>query len=213
MGSSTSKAQRAAGTVARKYPARAPPPSTSNTVPRPPPAANHQPGPTVHPQPHAAPKRDEAINLDASDPDFARSLRSLGAVQPNPTQSPSSRFSAMLDSKTPQATNSAYANAPIAAARGGPPVGPDPRMNPALQVLDAREKWQALADREAGEFGRRGFEGRELMDVGTLRRALILRDRRGVGEERIEQMLELKKGTLRRLGGQGVVGVSEMGVD
>ncbi|KAF4549696.1 Hypothetical protein D9617_20g027520 [Elsinoe fawcettii] len=226
MGSSSSKAARAAGSAARKYPAR-PSPTTNMPASGPPPVAeNHQPGPTVHPQTQATPTRNEAINLDSSDPDFARSLRSLGAVQPNPTMSPSSKFSDVLASRAgarnpsdatptqPRAgsAESAYANSEVRGVQGGPPVGPDPSKNPALMILRARERIAAEAEKEAGEMGRRGFEGRRFLDVGTIRQALSLRER-GMADEKVESMLELRKGTVATLGRRGTVGPAEMSVD
>ena len=140
MGASASKASRAAGTAARKYPTRPGAASTTtptNAPPQPPPAANHTPGPTVRPQAHATGSRDEAINLDASDPDFARSLRSLGPVQPNPTLSPSSAFG--NHGQDPRS----------------PPIGPDPKRNPAIAVLEARSRLQDQAELEFQQAGRR----------------------------------------------------------
>ncbi|TKX20168.1 hypothetical protein C1H76_7669 [Elsinoe australis] len=226
MGSSTSKAARAAGTATRRYPSRPSPSSTNtNVAPQPPPpaGANHQPGPTVYPESQATITRTEGVNLDASDPDFARSLRTLGAVQPNPTMSPSSKFSDVLASKsgarnpseaTPTEPRAGSAGSnfgdSIQRASGGPPVGPDPRSNPALMILRARERIAEEAEREIGEMGRRGFEGRRFLDVGTIRQALSLRER-GLGQEKVEGMLEVKKGTLDMLGRRGLVGAVEMG--
>ncbi|KAJ9643937.1 hypothetical protein H2199_003803 [Coniosporium tulheliwenetii] len=84
MGSSSSKAARTASGAARKYPSRIPPttaaPRTSNAPSQPPPPGDpSRPGPTVRPQARVSETRDEAINLDASDPAYAASLRSLGA--------------------------------------------------------------------------------------------------------------------------------------
>ncbi|KAM0717656.1 hypothetical protein Q7P37_007508 [Cladosporium fusiforme] len=153
MGASGSKASRAAGAATRQYPKgpKGPRPApttqqqhqqqppnpqtntTTNASPPPPPAA----GPTVKPQPRATATRSEAINLDASDPDFARSLRSLGPVQPNPTLSPSSAF-------------------------GQGAQAPNPRKNPAIAVLDARAALQAKADAEGEAMAKqgKGFVGR-----------------------------------------------------
>lgn len=60
------------------------------------------------------------------------------------------------------------------------------------------------ADREFESIGRRGARGRSFLDVVTLRQVLVLRER-GVEEEEIERRLELKGGTVGRLGGRGVV--------
>lgn len=206
MGSSASKASRAAGSAARKYPARPSPSTTTqspsqpaapseapstNATPQPPPAPHDQPGPTVKPRPQASGDRSEAINLDASDPDFAQSLRSIGPVQPNPTLSPTSAFN------------------PSQASRS---QAPDPRSNPAIAVLDARNKLQDLADQEFEESGKRGHTGREFLDVYTIRQILTMRDEQGRKNADIERVLGLKQGVVNRLGPDGVVGLaSEVG--
>ncbi|KAK5109689.1 hypothetical protein LTR62_006811 [Meristemomyces frigidus] len=195
MGASGSKASRAAGSAARKYPARSAIPSTSttstNAPPPPPPAAPRAPGPTVRPPPHATGARDEAINLDASDPDFARSLRSLGAVQPNPTMSESSAFS----------NNAQYAMRQ--------PIGPDPSKNPAIAVLEARSRLADQAELEFQQAGRRGHEGRQFLDVYMIRQILVQRDEKGKSAAEIEKSMGLKRGVVERLGARGVVGLAQ----
>ncbi|TKA32543.1 hypothetical protein B0A50_01651 [Salinomyces thailandicus] len=197
MGSSASKASRTAGSAARKYPTRPPPPQqpTTNASPRPPPAPHHEPGPTVRPQTKAAGTRDEAINLDASDPDFARSLRSLGPVQPNPTLSPTSAF--------PHPTNP---NNPSQTSR---PPGPDPRKNPAIMVLEARSNLQQAADAEFERVGKSSQGGRQFLDVWMIRQILLQRDVQGRSPEEIERKMGLKKGVVGRLGAKGVVGLAQ----
>ncbi|KAK5716109.1 hypothetical protein LTR15_009934 [Elasticomyces elasticus] len=201
MGSSASKASRAAGTASRKYPTRAPPTSqpqpqpASSAYPPPPPAQSRQPGPTVRPQAHASGTRDEAINLDASDPDFARSLRSLGPVQPNPTLSPSSAF--------PHPGN------PNNPSHDPRPLGPDPRKNPAIMVLNSRARLQDEADLEFQQAGRRGHEGRQFLDVYMIRQILVERDVKGRSAAEIEKKMGLRKGVVERLGARGVVGVAQ----
>ncbi|EMC94656.1 hypothetical protein BAUCODRAFT_73528 [Baudoinia panamericana UAMH 10762] len=196
MGSSTSKAARATGSAARRYPSRTSPSTSTNAPPRrPPPAPEHRPGPTVRPQPQVSTTRDEAINLDASDPAFARSLRSIGPVQPNPTLSPSSAF--------PQPNNS---NNPSQAPR---PAGPDPRRNPALAVLDARARLQDQADKELQQAGRRGHEGRQFLDVFMIREILVQRDEKGKSAAEIERGMGLRSGVVERLGPAGMVGVAQ----
>ncbi|OJD36775.1 uncharacterized protein BKCO1_9000100 [Diplodia corticola] len=89
MGSSASKASRAANSAARVYPKAASKAATN--APKPTPAGRaSQPGPTVRPQPQISETRDEAINHDAADPAFAAQLRSLGPVASNPYTSNSS---------------------------------------------------------------------------------------------------------------------------
>ena len=197
MGASASKAARqTASGAARKYPSRTPPPTNAAR-----PSAPAQ-GPTVHPEPYAAPTRNAAIDQDASDPVFAQSLRSLGPVRPTDTRPPSSRFTQVLADKSHRSS--------ISAAPNGPPVTPDPSSNPAIQLLVHRQRWQDLADHEAGEGGRTGFVGRELMVATTLRRALTMRDN-GKADSAIESALDLKAGTMARLGPPGMIGVTEVG--
>ena len=201
MGSSSSKAARAAGSATRQYPTRPPPTSqaaaTGHAKASAPSPGQGGAGPTVRPQPQATGQRSDEINLDASDPDFARSLRSLGPVQPNPTLSPTSAFNP---------------HDPASTSARPQPVGPDPRNNPALAVLDARAKLQDEAEREFLEAGKRGHEGRQFLDVYTIRQMLVMRDERGSGADSIEKALGLRQGAVDRLGPRGVFGlVQEVG--
>lgn len=202
MGGSSSKVSRAAGSAARQYPkGTRPPPQTNpttNAPPQTPPAPDNSAGPTVHPQPQASSQRSSEINLDASDPDFAASLRSLGPVQPNPTLSPTSAFPHAGNPNTPQ--------------RVQQPVMPDPRKNPAIAVLDARARMQDAADAEFAQAGKKGSTGREFLDVFTIRQMLVMRDERGRSAEEIERVLGLKKGVVDRLGPRGVVTLAREGV-
>ncbi|KAF2172198.1 hypothetical protein M409DRAFT_17438 [Zasmidium cellare ATCC 36951] len=191
MGSSASKASRAAGSAARQYPKRAANTQTpmTNATPRPPPPAPHnEPGPSVKPQPSASGNRSEAINLDASDPDFAQSLRTIGPVQPNPTLSPTSAFNPGQEIRS---------------------TAPNPRSNPALAVLDARSRLADEAESEFMEAGRRGHEGRQFLDVYQIRQILTLRDQRGKSSAEIERRLGLKNGVVERLGAAGVVELAQ----
>ncbi|GAB7358326.1 hypothetical protein MBLNU230_g2398t1 [Neophaeotheca triangularis] len=211
MGGSASKTARSAGAAARQYPKRTPAPTsgsanttttntpqtTTNSPPQPPPAPTSSAGPTVRPQPRATGSRSEAINLDASDPDFARSLRSLGPVQPNPTMSPTSAF------QHPGNTNRNATQSQRSS------IFPDPRQNPAVAVLESRAQLQAQADEEGERYGKSGFEGREFLDVFTIRQIMVLRDGKGESGEQIERRLGLKRGTVERLGPRGVVAVAD----
>lgn len=161
----------------------------------------------MRPQPQASGQRSDEINLDASDPDFARSLRSLGPVQPNPTLSPTSAFNASPSASSPSQSSSTQR------------VGPDPRNNPALAVLSARSRLQDEAEREFMEAGRQGHEGRQFLDVYTVRQILVMRDERGAQKGAIERSMGLKGGVVERLGAKGVVelakevGRAQKGVD
>jgi hypothetical protein len=136
---------------------------------------------------------DLAIDLDARDPDFAASLRSIGPVVPNPTFSNSSTFNRQIPSQQGQRV------------AGGPSVFPD-AANPALLVLSSRARIAKAAEEEAESFGRQSHAGREFLDVLTMRKVLSMRDRQGLSETEIERLLRLKKGVVGRLGRRGLVG-------
>ncbi|KAF2103002.1 hypothetical protein NA57DRAFT_71985 [Rhizodiscina lignyota] len=211
MGSSTSKAARtAAGASARKYPNRVPP--TTSQGARPPPSSSvsesqpTRPGPTVHPEPQASETKNEAVKLDSSDPVYASNLRTLGAVQPNPILSHTSTNP--IDPTTTKASR--RPQEPVDASNQPFPVSQfaalNPRNNPAIAILEARQRLQEEADREfqtAGR-GRKGVEGRQFLDVVTLRQILQLRDDRGMSADDIEQRMGLKKGVVARLGPKGM---------
>ena len=218
---SASPAAKAAQAAKRQYPqtvATASSPSNVQEAPRP---SNQAPppsttGPTVHPRTsHASSSRDDgnallqylsssplsrliplplAINRDAQDPDFARSLRSLGPVQPNPTFSNTSTF-----------------NNASEAAGSQPKIFPDTSTNPALQILNARASLSAAAEREFEQTGRKGFAGREFLDVITIRQILSLRDEQNVPAATIEKQLGLKAGVVARLGKREVTRNAVMG--
>ena len=137
-----------------------------------------------------------AISLDASNPDFAASLRSLGPVQPSSMLSNSSTFSTRGSKPFPNQAPSQ--------------VFPDPSQNPALMVLRARERLQREAE---AEFTRTGREdgGKRFLDVSTIRQVIVLRDDKKMAEEQIEKNLGLVKGVVRGLGPRGVVGDVRVG--
>ncbi|QIW97813.1 hypothetical protein AMS68_003331 [Peltaster fructicola] len=188
MGGSASKTSQAAGAAARQYPTRSAQAFNAANASRsnaPQPVA--QPGPTVKPPPRASTTRDAGINLDASDPDLARHLRSIGPVQPNPTLSQTSTFNP--SSAVPNALR--------------------PRTNPALLVLESRAKLQEQADKE---FALAGKGGREFLDAYTIRQILMLRDEQKKSAAQIEKSLSLKAGVIDRLGPPGMTGlVTEQG--
>ena len=133
----------------------------------------------------------KAINRDAADPDFARSLRSLGPVTPSPTFSNSSVFNSA------QQNTSGYPQ---------PQMFPSAATNPALQILDARNRLTDAAEAEFSEMGRRGFQGKQFLDVVLIRQALMMRDEKGMADTEIEKTLGLKNGVVARLGRKGTVG-------
>lgn len=62
------------------------------------------------------------------------------------------------------------------------------------------------AEREFARLGK-GGEGRQFLDVVTIRKVLELRDEKRIDADEIERRLELKRGVVGRLGRSGVVGV------
>ncbi|KAL5342839.1 hypothetical protein BJX70DRAFT_271505 [Aspergillus crustosus] len=223
MGSSASKPARSAAQAAsrRQYPKQ---PSTSpSPVTRPQPQRAQQPQPTQPPRPapssqeprfqnqpqtfaqgpvyhskeKASTERSSAIDLDGRDPHFAASLRSLGPVTPSPTLSNSSTFNQAHPSfSSPQSSNS--------------PTVFQPSTNPALLVLTSRQKIASEAEKEAAEFGKSGFRGRRFLDALTIRQAVVMRDKQGLGKGEVEKVLRIQGGVLGKLGSggrKGVVGV------
>ncbi|KAL1613113.1 hypothetical protein SLS60_001345 [Paraconiothyrium brasiliense] len=191
MGSSASKGARAAGATVRKYPSR-PAPSTTRA---PPPIQSGNAGPTVHPPPQASQTKTEAIDLDARDPQFASRLSSIGAVQPNPhfSHSSTSSFDPQRNTSSTQPSDSYGMMNELPRS-----AFPDPGNNPALRILDARQRIQQEAEEELENVGRQSFRGRKYVDASTITLALMRRQR-GEPDSRIEEALGIKKGRLSAL--------------
>jgi hypothetical protein len=103
---------------------------------------------------------------------------------------------------TPSASNPAQSIFPSAAQF------PNHRANPAIVLLEARQRLQHEAEREFENMGKReGRErGRRFLDVSTVRSVLAMKEK-GMREEEIEKRLSLVKGTVGVLG-NGIVGVT-----
>ena len=82
------------------------------------------------------------------------------------------------------------------------------RRNPAIALLEARERLQMAADKEFEELGKQsGREnGRAFLDVATIRSVLVMIGE-GRGEGEIERALGLRRGAVARLRG-GVYGIT-----
>lgn len=133
-----------------------------------------------------------AIYLDARDPAFASRLSTLGAVQPNPHFSPTST-SSFDPQRNPSTTlPSDEFSAPPQSAF------PSPRDNPAIRVLEARQRIAAEAEEELTQVGRRGFQGRKYVDASIVQLALM-RKQRGENMEKIEETIGIKRGRLGML--------------
>lgn len=72
-------------------------------------------------------------------------------------------------------------------------------------MVNARQRITEAAEKEAEEFGRQNYGGREFLDVLTIRQAISMRDKQGLSLRDIESMLRLKKGVMDRLGKKGIV--------
>jgi 3-deoxy-7-phosphoheptulonate synthase len=137
--------------------------------------------------------KTESIDADAKDPALASRLNTLGAVQPNPHYSPTSRSQFDPQPQRP----SSQASALLGDMMQAPPQSafPDPRNNPVLRVLEARQRIQDEAEEDLSHVGRRGFAGRKYVDAGLIQLAMM-RQARGEPSQRIEEALGIKKGRL-----------------
>lgn len=125
----------------------------------------------------------EAIDMDGRDPDFAASLRSIGPVNPNPTYSNSSTFN------HPSSTQTIFPQS----------------SNPALLVVNSRQRLNKLVDEETESIGLAGHAGRQFLDALTIQQVLTMRDKQGMSQRQIEKFLGLKSGVVDRLGNNAVV--------
>ncbi|KAI1492599.1 hypothetical protein F5X96DRAFT_625875 [Biscogniauxia mediterranea] len=195
-----SKASKPVETVTRKFPSRSP----GSAVPPPPPPRS---SPRSSP-PKASFAKDDAIKADSLDPDFdadpqtsnpafSQRLRQMGVVTPHPTLSHSSTVAS--PPPFPPNTNASTSHQPLNQQQQYPAYQP---QNRTLSALEARAAIQLRA-RAQSEDPR---AGRELVDAGTLKQALMMRAR-GAAAADIERRLRLKEGVVRRLGPEGVVGL------
>ena len=74
--------------------------------------------------------------------------------------------------------------------------------------MEARKRIEEQAETEKIAQGKPGFAGKSFVDIGTIRKALVLRDEQGVAPPEIEKMLGLRKGAVAALGRTGVVEVA-----
>jgi len=72
-------------------------------------------------------------------------------------------------------------------------------------MLNRRQTLAAQAEAEFEQLGKKGFPGREFIDVMTVRQALAMRDQKGMQADEIEERLNLKPGLMAKLGDRGIV--------
>lgn len=125
-------------------------------------------------------------------PALAQRLREIGAVQPNPTYSPSSTASSSpsFTQEMPSHHNSG-------------PVFPPSSSNPVLAALEARARVQREAEEEFESLGLSNSEGRRFLAAGMVRDILVMREK-GASEAQIENRFNLRKGVVRSLGPRGL---------
>ncbi|CAG8978847.1 hypothetical protein HYALB_00008502 [Hymenoscyphus albidus] len=217
MGSSTSKvassivrtvsqaASTSKNTAARKYPTRIPetPSSTGSRIRMPKSADEHG----AH-DPGITQTLSQSASLNAR-------LQSLGPVTPNPTFSPSSTFSnaPLLRHSHQSPTQNSTRNSPphnFTPSSSSPEqsIFPSATQNPAVSLLTARYRLAEEAEREFEGLGKRGSQGRRFLDVVVIRQILMLRAK-GMRDEGIEEVLELRRGVVKMLGGKGVFGAAD----
>ncbi|KAL6702684.1 hypothetical protein ACN47E_001231 [Coniothyrium glycines] len=199
MGSSASKTTKTAGSAVRQYPTRSPTSTTTRSpvasAPKSPAAAvaSAVPGQNAHAPRQATESKTAAVLQDVRDPAFAQRLSSLGAVQPNP------HYSNTSTSQFDPRRNVSH-NEPSDMMQAPPQSPfPDPRNNPTLRVLEARQRIAEEAEEEMRDVGRKGFAGRKYVDAGIIQLALM-RQARGEPDARIEDALGIKQGRLGVLG-------------
>lgn len=77
--------------------------------------------------------------------------------------------------------------------------------NPALLTAAARDRLTKAAQQEIDQMGRPDFTGRSYMDALTIHQALTMRDVQKMPPVEIERTLRLKKGTMNKLGVDGLI--------
>jgi hypothetical protein len=198
MGSSSSKVARtAASTARRQYPSTSSIPTNSTPTSSPrttnaPPSSDAPSPAQVHPDPSQSPPsstKSQQIDLDGRDPQFGSRLSQIGPVQPV-SQSPSNQH---------QFPPSASPN------RQGQNIFPSTSAtNPAVLVVQARERIGKLWEEESESLGKGSFQGRTLINAGQIREVLSMRES-GMQSGDIERRLRLRAGLVKRLGVGSVV--------
>lgn len=84
------------------------------------------------------------------------------------------------------------------------PQFPAASNNATLGALEARRQLEQRAQQEFDMMGKPDYQGREFLDIMTIRNILVMRQR-GESPSDIETRLRLKPGVVARLGRPGVV--------
>lgn len=203
MGSQASKvASKAAGAAGRRqYPSTSSILNSAKSTANAPSMSNPPQRPAaVHPSPQAEPPsstRSEHIDLDARDPHFGSALRQAGIARRVPQHAAS-----------PEAAFPTSSMPPAAQQSPGQQVFPSssPSTNPAIAIVEARERIAKRFEEESESLGRGSFQGRTLISAREIKEALRLRDEGGRSPEEVEKQMRLRSGIISQLGPPGVVG-------
>lgn len=190
MGSSASKVAGKAGATAarRQYPSTSSilnsTPSTTNAASTPPASAEVHPHPTTSPP---AGEKSDHIDLDGRDPQFGSALRKIGVAPP-------------VSERRPHEDPFPTSSQPM---HSGQNIFPSSKNNPALMLVQARQKISSQWDFESENRGRPSFAGRTLLTAKDINEALRLRDEAGRPSQEIEKQMRLKPGVLDQLVAKG----------
>ena len=199
MGSSSSKiARTATSTARRQYPSTSsiPTNSASTSNPR---TTNASPSSTppsaaqVHPDPSQAPPsstKSQHIDLDGRDPQFGSRLAQIGPVQPV-SQSPSNQHQFPPSTSPSQQGRNIFPSTSAA-------------TNPAVLVIEARERINKLWEEENESLGKGSFQGRTMISAAQIREVLSMKES-GMESGEIERRMKLRAGLVKGLGVDSVV--------
>lgn len=201
MGSSSSKVAKTASSTARRYPAAASIPRSTNFPSTQPSPSERPPGPSVYSKSSASKPGDQHFDLDTQDADFQSRLTQIGPVQPVPTASHSSTFAPVA-----QVVRSASSEKSTSSPFSGQQLFPSTSSNPALLIVQARERFAKIFEEESNNLGRGNFKGRTIITAAELKNVLSMRDDGRRRPDEIEKQLRLREGLLGKLGPHRMVG-------
>jgi hypothetical protein len=202
MGSSSSKVAGKAAAAAgrRQYPSTASILYNASSTSNPSGSQATTPPGAIRPNRRDAPlseAKSEHVDLDGRDPQFSSKLRALGPAVPVAHAQP--QEGAFPTSSQP----------PLGQQAGVQNIFPGTSKisgvtNPAIVVVNARERIGKLWEEERDALGRGSFAGRTMLCAGELSEIIQLRDD-GMVDGEIEKKMRLRRGLVGRLGVRGVV--------
>jgi hypothetical protein len=150
------------------------------------------PAASVRPNINAAPpssQKAEHVELDGRDPQFGSALRQVGAARPITERKPH-------DDYFPTSSQPMHS---------GQNIFPSQPNNPAILLVQARQRIARQYESELENQGRPSFAGRTLVSAQEMRQALTSRDDAGRPSNEVEKQMRLKPGVLDQLVTKGVV--------